>query len=58
MVDIAESRMSEWFQVTENVESWENQIKKLKEELSELADDELVFDFAKLHKEEEVFNKL
>lgn len=58
MMDIAESR-EEWFQATESLEHWENQIKKLKEDLSELSDCELEFDILKTLKiEEEVWNKL
>ncbi len=58
MADITKPGITEWVQVTENIENWDNQIKKLKEDLSEFSDGELKFNFTSSHKEEEVFNKI
>jgi hypothetical protein len=58
MVDNARYMINEWFQVTENVKDWEDQIRKLKEDLSELADSEIESDIVKSVKLEEDVLKL
>jgi hypothetical protein len=59
MVDNAQSGLNEWFELTDTMTGWEDQINKLKEDLSEFFEGTLDFDPVKKFKvEEEVFNKV